>query len=293
MPTSVRSSTIALCVAARAAVMQRDDLADLPLDRVQRIERGHRLLEHHGDAGAAHLAQLRVGHLQHVAAAKQDLAGRIARRGLRQQAHDGLRGDRLARAGFADQRQRPALLEPEGDAVDDGLALAALRKGDREIAHVDKRRGLAHENVFRGSKASRTASPMKMSSESIERRHREGRDADPRRRQIRLALQQEFAERRRAGRHAEAEKVERGQRADRRIDDERQEGQRRHHRVRQHVLDDDLGVGEPERARRVDIFEIARAQELGAHEMNEADPGEQQQDRRAGRRSSARGSPTG
>ena len=39
-----------------AAAVQGDDLADLPLDRVQRIERGHRLLEHHRHAGAAHLA---------------------------------------------------------------------------------------------------------------------------------------------------------------------------------------------------------------------------------------------
>ena len=50
-----------------AAAVQRDDLADLPLDRVQRIERSHRLLEHHRHAGAAHLAQLGVGHRQDVA----------------------------------------------------------------------------------------------------------------------------------------------------------------------------------------------------------------------------------
>ena len=32
-----------------APVVERDDLADLPLDRVERIERRHRLLKHHGD----------------------------------------------------------------------------------------------------------------------------------------------------------------------------------------------------------------------------------------------------
>ena len=41
--------------AARA--VDRQDLADLPLDRVQRIERGHRLLEDHGDRRAAQPAQ--------------------------------------------------------------------------------------------------------------------------------------------------------------------------------------------------------------------------------------------
>ena len=32
-----------------APVVKRDDLADLPLDRMQRIKRRHRLLKHHGD----------------------------------------------------------------------------------------------------------------------------------------------------------------------------------------------------------------------------------------------------
>ncbi len=36
------------------ALMQAQHLADLLLDRVQRIERGHRLLEDHGDLVAAH-----------------------------------------------------------------------------------------------------------------------------------------------------------------------------------------------------------------------------------------------
>ena len=37
-------------------------------------ERGHRLLEHHRHAGAAHFAQLRVAHRQHVATLEEDLA---------------------------------------------------------------------------------------------------------------------------------------------------------------------------------------------------------------------------
>ncbi len=57
-----------------ATAVQGDDLADLALDGVQRIERGHRLLEHHRHAGAAHFAQLRVAHRQHVATLEEDLA---------------------------------------------------------------------------------------------------------------------------------------------------------------------------------------------------------------------------
>ena len=77
------------------------------------------------------------------------------------------RGDGLARAGFADERQRAALVELKGDAIDDRALARRLGEGDGEFAHVEKRRGVAHENVFLGSKASRTASPIKMRSESM------------------------------------------------------------------------------------------------------------------------------
>ena len=57
MPTSASSSSVrARAPVAAQALVQLEDLADLPLDRVQRVERGHRLLEHHGDVVAAHLA---------------------------------------------------------------------------------------------------------------------------------------------------------------------------------------------------------------------------------------------
>ena len=54
--------------------MQLQYLAHLLLDGVQRVERGHRLLEDHGDAVAADRLQLRLGDLQEVAAFKPDLA---------------------------------------------------------------------------------------------------------------------------------------------------------------------------------------------------------------------------
>ena len=45
-------------------LMQQQYLADLLLDRVQRIERRHRLLEDDGDVVAAHLADLVLRHRQ-------------------------------------------------------------------------------------------------------------------------------------------------------------------------------------------------------------------------------------
>ena len=59
MPTSLRSSTTRCAHGVAAAhAMQLENLGDLLLDRLQRIERGHRLLEDHGDARAANGAQL-------------------------------------------------------------------------------------------------------------------------------------------------------------------------------------------------------------------------------------------
>ena len=146
---------------AGARVVQFDDLADLLFDGVQRIERGHRLLEDHRDPRAAHAAKRPLAHGQHVLAIEQDLSAGMPRGGIGQQAHERLGRHRLARTGFADQRERAPALQREGDAIDH----RRFAESDGEIAHIEQRRG--HRNVFRGSKASRTASPMKTSSDSI------------------------------------------------------------------------------------------------------------------------------
>ena len=119
-----------------APMVERDDLADLPLDRMQRIERRHRLLKHHGDGVPTHRAQFVDRHFEHVAAAEKNLAAWVARRRLRQQTHNGLGGDGLTRAGFAHQRQCAALGKLERDSIDDRAPLAALRKRNRQLAHI-------------------------------------------------------------------------------------------------------------------------------------------------------------
>jgi hypothetical protein len=73
MPTRSRSSS----VLARAALSERPRwrVRISPTWRstgVKRVERGHRLLEHHGDVVAAHLSQLVLGERQEVAALEQD-----------------------------------------------------------------------------------------------------------------------------------------------------------------------------------------------------------------------------
>ncbi len=148
--------------------MHREHLADLPLDRVQRIERGHRLLEDHRDLVAAHGANVVLGEREKIAALEQDLAGGMRSGGIGQQLQDRQRGHRLARAGFADQRHGLALVDVEGDAVGHERVAAVLTEGDREVLDLEQRIGHgAHAKVLRGSKASRTASPTKISSDSM------------------------------------------------------------------------------------------------------------------------------
>jgi hypothetical protein len=61
-------------------------LLDLQAHWQDRIERRHRLLEDHGDLGAAHLAQLAFRHRQEVAPPPFDVAADMAR--LAHQPHD-------------------------------------------------------------------------------------------------------------------------------------------------------------------------------------------------------------
>ena len=190
--------------------MQQQDFADLLFDGVQRIERGHRLLKDDGDVVAAHAPHLALRERQQIVALEGDAAGRMIRRRVGQELEDRQRGDRFAGAGFADQRHSLALADVERDAIDRERLPRACAESDGEIA--DGEEGGGHRNVFLGSKASRTASPTKIRSDSISATVKKPVEPEPRRLHVGLALRQEFAERRRAGRQTEAEKVERGQR---------------------------------------------------------------------------------
>ena len=157
------------------------------------------------------------------------------------------------------------------------VTLPPCWKSTDEIVDAEKGLG-AHRKVFRGSKASRTASPTKTSSDSMSETTTKPVMPSQGALQIALALRQQLAKRGRARRQAEAEKVERRQGDDRGRGDERHEGQGRHHGVGQEVLEHDLGIGQAEGACRADIFEIAAAQELGPDDADERGPGEQQHD---------------
>src|SRR3954453_4128015 len=146
--------------------MQLDNFPDLPLDRVQRIERGHRLLENHGDFGAADIAKPALARRQHVLPLEQHLTRRLA--GKSEQANDRQRGHRFSRSGFANERQRAPAFQCKRNVIDRDRLAFALTKRDGEIADVEERlRHHPRSKVLRGSKASRTASPVKTKSDSM------------------------------------------------------------------------------------------------------------------------------
>ena len=100
------------------AAMLLDRLGDLPADGQHRIERRHRLLEHHADVAAPNFTHLRVPELHEVAAVEEDLSAHDPPGRVRDEAQDRQRADRLARPAFADDRNGLAGIDGIGDAVD-------------------------------------------------------------------------------------------------------------------------------------------------------------------------------
>ena len=121
--------------------MQQQNLADLLLDGVQRIERGHRLLEHDGDVVAAHPPHLTLREREQVAALEADAAGRMMRGRIGQELEDRQRRHRFAGAGFADQRHGLALADVERDPIDRQRLPRAHAEGDGKIADGEEGRG--------------------------------------------------------------------------------------------------------------------------------------------------------
>src|SRR3984893_19029669 len=95
--------------------MQLKYFAYLALDRMQGIERRHRLLEDHGDVGASDFAQPGLAVGQKILALEKNLA--LNHGGAAEQTHDRESGHRFAGAGLADEAKGAAPLPPEGHAI--------------------------------------------------------------------------------------------------------------------------------------------------------------------------------
>ena len=123
------------------AAMQDQRLADLARDRVQRVERGHRLLEDDADAAASHLAQRALVGAQQVAPAEADAAARMPGLRVGQQLQDRQRRDRLARAALAHERQGLALLDPERHVAHGSNRAALDLEAHREVVDLEQAHG--------------------------------------------------------------------------------------------------------------------------------------------------------
>ena len=138
-----------------------DGLGDLPADGVHGIQRRHRVLEDHGDAGAADLVSSFSFRPRSSRPSK-----RIEPRtcgALGEEAHGGQGRHRLARARLADDAEDLAGGEGEVDAAH-GVDHAVLRFGSRPRGRSTCRAGSATQaltRLFLGSNASRRPSPMR------------------------------------------------------------------------------------------------------------------------------------
>jgi hypothetical protein len=81
-----------------------DRLGHLVADREQRVQRGHRVLQDHGDPLASDMAHLGVGFLNEILAFEHHLAADDPGR-RRQHAQDGQGQGALARAGLPDNAE--------------------------------------------------------------------------------------------------------------------------------------------------------------------------------------------
>lgn len=158
---------------AAVAAVQPQRLRDLGADPLQRVEAGHRVLEHHGDPRAAHLAQLPLGQGQYVPPVEEHPAARVHARRFGVQAHRGQRGGGFTAAGLTD--------DGEGLTGGDGQVHPAHRVhgggGEFEVdaqvlefedgCGVRGIGGVGHRRYAFGSATSRSASPRMLMAREV------------------------------------------------------------------------------------------------------------------------------
>ena len=162
--------------------MHQHRLRDLVADAQRRVQRGRRVLEDHGDRASAEPPVLLLGKPDQGVAAEPHGAVRDAPRRV-EQAHDRERGDGLARPRLADDCDPLSRGNGEGDVVDrahhavvggelDAQLLDLQQRVSRRAADSGRHR---HTRTGRrGSSASRTPSPTKLTASTVEKIARPG-----------------------------------------------------------------------------------------------------------------------
>ena len=130
----------------------------LRAEREHRIERGHRILEDHGDPRAAQPPHLLRAERQQVFAFQHDAAGDVD--GIfGQQAEQRQRQRRLAAAAFADDPDDASPADRQADVAQRMDGALRRREIDREILDLDERSSAHGSRLSFGSIASRRLSP--------------------------------------------------------------------------------------------------------------------------------------
>ncbi len=115
--------------------MLPQDFRNLLTGSQYRVERGHRLLEDHGDTIAADSAHLHLGFLQQILAMKFDSAGNHSATRWHQ-LHDRQRRHRFAATGLAEDGKGFTTLYLEADAVHSADGTLAITKPDLEVIYL-------------------------------------------------------------------------------------------------------------------------------------------------------------
>src|SRR5437868_11432735 len=97
--------------------MRQDGFCDLRAHIQNRMQRGHRLPENHGDARTSNSAQLLVVERREVQAFKQDASANDTPRGT-DKPKNGHGGDALPAAAFPNKAECLSLVERERYAID-------------------------------------------------------------------------------------------------------------------------------------------------------------------------------
>ena len=130
------------CGALVDALVGPDRLDDLLADPVDRVQRGHRVLEDHPELVAAVVLHLGVRDLEEIGSLVEHLAleARVHAAGQPHQRH---RGHALAGARLADDAEHLAALELQRDAVDGADDPVLGCELDTEV--VDLEQGFSHQ----------------------------------------------------------------------------------------------------------------------------------------------------
>ncbi len=118
-------------------LVRLDRLDDLLADPVDRVQRGHRVLEDHPELVAAVVLHVAVRDVEQIGSLVEHLALEACVHAARQP-HERHRGDALARARLADDPEHLAALELERDAVDRPHDPVLGRELDLEVVDLEQ-----------------------------------------------------------------------------------------------------------------------------------------------------------